>query len=174
MHKSNRMEKINLCNCSVWNFGEPEKYYFSIFVPVGLHDVTSVEKPEELKIHGSYMLPEGDLYIFETDDPCHDEDYIRSKVTFIIYKECIQISIDKRDTPGEEIIQKLNLVFEKMKGFDEMDFDTFCMNLCGNCNKQMVYNFPYSERVNVVNIVRILNDAGINTTMRLRFNRPVA
>lgn len=168
MHKSDRMEKINLCNCDVWNFEKPEKYYFSIFVPVGLHDMTTVEKPEELKIHGSYMLPEGDLYIFETTDPTHDEDYIRSKVTFIIYKECIQISIDKRDTPGEEIIQKLNLVFEKMKGFDEMDFDIFCMDLCGNCNKQMVYDFPYSERANVEDIVRILNDAGIDTIMKLR------
>lgn len=168
MHKSDRMEKINLCNCNVLNFREPEKYYFSIFVPVGLHDATTVEKPEELKIHGSYMLPEGDLYIFETDDPCHDEDYIRSKIKFIIYKECIRIVIDKRDMPGEEVTQKLNLIFEKMKGFDEMDFDIFCMNLCGNCNKQMVYNFPYSELNNVEDIVRILNDAGIDTTMRLR------
>lgn len=168
MHKSDRMEKINLCNCSVWNFGEPEKYYFSIFVPVGLHDVTSVEKPEELKIYGFHMLPEGDLYIFETNDQCHDENYIRSKVTFLIYRGCIQIFIDKRDMPDNEVIQKLNLVFEKMKGFDEMDFDAFCMNLCGNRNKQMVYNFPYSERNNVEDIVRILNDAGIDTTIRLR------
>ena len=174
MHKSDRMEKINLCNCNVWNFGEPEKYYFSIFIPVGLHDVTTVEKPEELKIHGFHMLPEGDLYIFETDDPCHDEDYIRSKVTFIVYKECIRIVIDKHDMPKEEVMQKLNLVFEKIEGFDETDFDAFCMDLYGNRDKQTVYNFPYSERDNVKDIVRILNDAGIDTTMRLRFNRPVA
>lgn len=174
MHKSDIMEKINLCNCNVLNFGEPEKYYFSIFVPVGLHDVTTVEKPEELKIHSSYMLPEGDLYIFETDNPSYDENYIRSKATFIVYKDCIQIFIDKRDKPGEEVIQKLNLVFEEMEGLTEIEFDAFRMYLCADCNEPMVYNFPYSERVNVVNIVRILNDAGINTTMRLRFNRPVA
>lgn len=162
------MEKINLCNCNVLNFGEPEKYYFSIFVPVGLHDATVAKKPEELKIYGFHMLPEGDLYIFETDDPCHDEDYIRSKVTFSIYKECIRIFVDKHEMPEEEVMQKLNLVFEKMEGFDETDFDAFHMDLCGNCDELTMYNFPYSERNNVEDIVRILNDAGIDTRMGLR------
>lgn len=117
------------------------------------------------------MLPEGDLYIFETDNPCHDENYIRSKVTFNICRECIQIFIDRHGAPivlDDEIALKLNLVFEKMKGFDEIDLDIFYTNLCGNCNKLMTYNFPYSERNNVEDIVKILNDAGIDTTMKLR------
>lgn len=165
------MEKINLCNCNVLNSGEPEKYYFSILIPVGLRDVTTVERPEDLKIYGFHMLPEGDLYIFETDNPCHDENYIRSKVTFNICRECIQIFIDRHGAPivlDDEIALKLNLVFEKMKGFDEIDLDIFYTNLCGNCDKPMMYNFPYSERNNVEDIVKILNDAGIDTTMKLR------
>lgn len=168
MHKSDKMEKINLCNCNVLNFGEPEKYYFSIFIPVGLHDITIADKPEELEIYGFHMLPEGDLYIFETDDPCHNEDYIRSKVTFYIYKECIRIFVDKHDMPKKEVMEKLNLVFERMEGLDEMDFDVFYMELCGNCDELTMYDFPYSERVNVEDIVRILNDAGIDTRMGLR------
>lgn len=167
------MEKVNLCNCKVINYENPvKKYYFAILIPVGLHDVTTVsaKKLEELglKISSVQMLPEGDLYIFETTNLTHDERYIRENIDFVILKECIVVLVDIHDKLTEEVMQKLYSVCKNMKEFDEIEFDTFMMNLNGNCNRQSSYHFSYSERANVEDIVRILNDAGIDTTMKLR------